>query len=334
MRDVFILGAGFSKAINDAMPTMKELSEEVIARLEKSPFPIQDTLYALGNDVELWMTYLSQEQPWLMEEHHYRNLALAREMRRHIRDVMVECTKSSMSSPTPEWLTCLINEWASRRAIVLTLNYDTLVERATRAISVGDHRGVLAESMYPLYFSDIQSRSGVPRLVDLRIETFTYLNLHGSTNLYYSGRSDFFGETIFMSKVPAWGTNDSGYESQSELISNDKEVLIIPPVTDKLTYFNNETIRRLWKDASAALWAAPRVFVIGYSLPPEDLGMKFFLQHSQPSEGTSVYIVDENAAVVERYEEVLPKLKVQHQFAGRAGVVSDFVSEYSALPPT
>ena len=42
------------------------------------------------------------------------------------------------------------------------------------------------------------------------------------------------------------------------MISGDKEVLIIPPVTDKLTYFNNETVRRLWREASEALYAASR----------------------------------------------------------------------------
>ena len=53
MKDVFILGAGFSKAINPRMPAMVELSREVIAGLKKSPFGVPDTLYALGENVEL-----------------------------------------------------------------------------------------------------------------------------------------------------------------------------------------------------------------------------------------------------------------------------------------
>ena len=65
-------------------------------------------------------------------------------------------------------------------------------------------------------------------------------------------------------------------------IVGDKTPLIIPPVTDKLTYFNNETVRRLWQEASNALLVATRVFVIGYSLPISDLGMEFFLRHSLP----------------------------------------------------
>ena len=338
MGDVFILGAGFSKAINVAMPTMKELSEEVITKLESSPFPIQDTLYAMGKNVELWMTYLSQQQPWLNEEHHHRNLALAADIlaadiRRHICDVIITRTKTSIESPIPEWLTSLINQWHSQRAFVITLNYDTLVERAAHKVPINGKEGVLAESLYPPYFSNIQSRSGEAMWSELKTDTFSYFKLHGSTNLYYSGRHSFYGETIFLSKAPPWGTEYSEYESRSRMISGDKEVLIIPPVTDKLTYFNNETVRRLWREASEALHAASRVIVIGYSLPPPDLGMTFFLQHSQPSENTAVYVVDEDSKVVSHYEKVLPKLKVRGDFAGETGAVSEFVCKYAGLLP-
>ena len=333
MGDVFILGAGFSKAISDAMPTMQELSEEVIAKLESSPFPIQHTLYAMGKNVELWMTYLSQQQPWLSEEHHYRNLALAADIRRHICEVITARTKKSMESPIPDWLTSLINQWHSQRAFVITLNYDTLVERAAHKVPINGKEGVLAESMYPPFFSNIQSRSGEGMWGELRTDTFSYFKLHGSTNLYYSGRPSFYGETIFLSKAPPWGTEYAEYESRSRIISGDKEVLIIPPVTDKLSYFNNETVRRIWREASDALYAASRVFVIGYSLPPPDLGMTFFLQHSQPSESTAVYIVDNDSKVVTHYERVLPKLRVRGEFAGGTDVVSEFVCKYPELPP-
>ena len=216
--DVFILGAGFSKAINDAMPTMKELSEEVIAKLKSSPFPIQDTLYAMGQNVEFWMTYLSQPQPWLNEEHHHRNLALAADIRRHICDVIVTRTKISIESSIPEWLVSLINQWHSQRAFVITLNYDTLVERAAHKIPVDGREGVLAESLYPPYFSSIHSRSGEGLWRELKTDTFSYFKLHGSTNLYYSGRHSFYGETIFLSKAPPWGTEYSEYESRSRMI--------------------------------------------------------------------------------------------------------------------
>ena len=331
-KDVFILGAGFSKAINGAMPTMDELSTEVIARLKKSPFQIQDTLHQLGNNIELWMTYLSQPQPWLKDEHHLRNKALATEIRGHINSIISERTKLSMEVPAPEWLTSLIKEWHSKRATIATLNYDTLVERAARKISVNGHEGVLAESMHPPYFSNLLARRGDALWGEERTDTFSYVNLHGSTNFYYSGRDSFYGETIFLSKVPPWGTEHAAYESYSRGMAGDKEALIIPPVTDKLTYFNNETVRRLWQEASQALWCAKRVFIIGYSLPMSDLGMQFFLQYSQPTEGTPLYVVDRNINVVSRYKEIMPKLRVKGDFAGTSDVVSDFAKAYPNLP--
>ena len=60
--------------------------------------------------------------------------------------------------------------------------------------------------------------------------------------------------------------------------------------------------------------------------------MTFFLQHSQPSENTAVYVVDENSEVVTHYREVLPKLRVKGEFAGGTDVVSEFVCRYAELP--
>ena len=134
--DVFILGAGFSKAINVNMPIMKDLSEEVIGKLrsisgmEGSHISIPSTLFHFGYDIERWITYLSQQQPWLSEEHHHRNVALARDIRGYIREAIVRQKSVAMQSPLPEWLNTLIRQWHTRRATVITLNYDTLIESA------------------------------------------------------------------------------------------------------------------------------------------------------------------------------------------------------------
>lgn len=138
MQDVFILGAGFSKAISEAMPTMANLSTKIIDRLEmlakqdEAPFHIHDTLLEFDNNIELWMTYLSQRQPWLSEEDYHRNLALTRNIRRLIREFIVDYKGCSMKKPPPDWLNTLIRRWHSQRASVITMNYDTLVESACR----------------------------------------------------------------------------------------------------------------------------------------------------------------------------------------------------------
>ena len=239
-----------------------------------------------------------------------------------------------MQSPVPEWLNELIRQWHTRRVTVITLNYDTLVESASRELKTDSSSRILPEQMYPPYFANVASRSGTGLWGEEQLDTFTYYKLHGSTNWYYSGRDVFYGETIFYSDVPPWEPQFSRGELRSHPQAEDKDWLIIPPVTDKLTYFNNETVRHLWQKASNDLWSATRVFVIGYSLPESDLGMQFFLQHSQPSPETraQLYVVDQKRDVVERYRNLLQDMNVIDDFAGRSDVVAEFVDFYCTSP--
>ena len=357
MSDVFILGAGFSKAINQLMPTMPELTDAVSDKLETLagyeearikiglPPPLKDTEDSdkeLENNIELWMTYLSQSQPWLDESWNQYNRAVASQIRMHIRSVIDSSTLASMnptgilangSSSKPLWLDSLIQQWHHRDATVLTLNYDTLVERASANLPAVSG-GISTYDMYPPYFSAVSSRSRssfgfAPR----ELETFTYLKLHGSVNWHYSGREDFFGETIYYSPVSPWGQNLAQPERDSLELAGDKAPLIIPPVTEKTTYFNNETVRRMWLDASQALSSATRVFVIGYSLPISDLGMQFFLKRSLPTKHTTWYIVDTSKRVLPRYRKLLmPFQTMNSDFVCEHEPVKTFADSYPNVP--
>ena len=192
------------------------------------------------------------------------------------------------ASIAPEWLRRLILAWHRREAVVITLNYDTLVEKACRDLRVSEKTSVLRPAdIYPPYFANLASRSGVGLWGGEVFPTFRLLKLHGSVNWHYSGREDFHGETIFFSDVPEFGPpgDEAARNARSQRLRDmaaDKETLIIPPVAEKTTYFNNETVRGLWKDAAAALQGAATLYVIGYSLPISDLGMRFFLAGNTP----------------------------------------------------
>ena len=225
-RDVFILGAGFSKAISDQMPTMEELTlavSELIERSELSlPPPLRDTEdrgRELENNIELWMAYLSQRQPWLDESFNQYNLAVATRIRRYIREFIEQSTSDSMTPP-PTWLEPLIVQWSTRQVSVIALNYDTLVERAARALSnpdINNGRGIHPSQIYPPYFSNIRSRVAPPVGAN-PLDTFTYFKIHGSVNLHYSGREDFYGETIFYSVVSPWGPEQHDIERGVPLV--------------------------------------------------------------------------------------------------------------------
>ena len=339
---------------------MDELTTEVQKRIEGSqfsfPLPLVDPEgrgRELGNNIELWMTYLSQQQPWLEESSNQYNRALATELRNQIARTIVERTSNSMGvgGPPPDWLKLLIELWSERAVTVITLNYDTLVERLAITIK-SRHRnegersryrqerekswyrnegdGLSLSQLYPRLLTNIRSR--VETLVSMDpVHTFLYLKLHGSVNWHYSGRDNFYGETIFYSDVSPWGGAIDRPEFLSMHSAIDKETLIIPPVTEKTNFFNNETIKSVWQQASGRLERASRVFVIGYSLPISDLGMQFFLKRSLPAEETEWFIVDTDKDVIGRYRKLLePQQKVRDDFVGPDSVLK-FSEEYPSL---
>ena len=121
----------------------------------------------------------------------------------------------------------------------------------------------------------------------------------------------------------------NSYERVALSVARDKKTLIIPPVAEKTTYFNNETVRRLWQEASNALESATRVFVIGYSLPISDLGMQFFLKRSLPNSETPWYIVNSDPEIAGRYRELLePQQTVVDDYVGEDDPVPRFAEAY------
>lgn len=67
MNRVFILGAGFSKAISSEMPLMNELSAHAQSVLDARPnkIPIPGASTPLAKNFEQWLSYLVETPPWL-----------------------------------------------------------------------------------------------------------------------------------------------------------------------------------------------------------------------------------------------------------------------------
>lgn len=334
-RDVFILGAGFSKAIAIQMPTMVELGAEVRKGLEEVTTLSSAIPDSLGDNIELWMTYLSQPQPWLREPDIDLHRSLGGRIRHSIATVVEERTAQASESLAPDWLRRLILSWQRREAVVITLNYDTLVEKAARDLRVSDKISrLLPLDIYPPYFANIASRSGASQWGSESDRGFRLLKLHGSVNWYYSGREDFHGETIFCSDVPEFGPARDKAARCAAIrrlhdLAADKETLLIPPVAEKTTYFINETVRGLWKDAAAALQNAAALYIVGYSLPISDLGMRFFLAGNSPGADCPIHVVNTDTNILECYREFLRKPDLQAKYVGPDNPVVRFARDYT-----
>ena len=336
MRDVFILGAGFSKAIAGSMPTLRELSGDVlrVIRGHKRYCEFADRLQRLfGTDVELWMNYLFQGGPWLSIEDTYYNLSLGHLIRKELAAIIIE--REHALEQRPNWMTQLVELWHNRKSMIVSLNYDTLIEREARSFELPREdprdevrRTIHPSSLYPPYFMYAAGRGGFGLWGADSPPSFTLLKPHGSTNWYYSGQPDFHGEAILYADVRPFESKEE--ENAQRDPPRDKDVLIVPPVTDKTSYLKNEIINRLWREAADALRDAHRVFVIGYSLPKSDLGMRAFLRENlSDSRVESIYVINSDSSIVGRFQEQLEPCRIDGRFAkdGRE-VVKEWVEAY------
>jgi len=76
MSDVFILGAGFSRAISPMMPLTSDLSKEVVDRYKHAGSIPAEVGRMIEEDFEKALTFLSQQNPDLTEEKNLRKKEL------------------------------------------------------------------------------------------------------------------------------------------------------------------------------------------------------------------------------------------------------------------
>jgi hypothetical protein len=303
MTAVFLIGAGFSKEASASMPLLGELTAEVRKQADLSFLP------EFGDSIELWLTYLSQPHPWLSEPDNLRNRALFIDITRTIRDVLGQReVAATRGRDCPEWLTKLTKRWHEDKAAVITLNYDTLIERAAGLISDPSRNNsfLSPENLYPIAMTELRRRNAMVFGAE-SIDSFKLFKLHGSVNWYYSGALSYFGELIYYGHVDRWGL-PSDREFQSVLLAKDKVPLIVPPTSEKSAYFQHESLRATWSQASLALQEASvsRLYCIGYSLPETDLGIRFFLLYNKRrSTPIPLYVVNTDKQAIGRYRRLL-----------------------------
>lgn len=134
--DVFVLGAGFSKAISRKMPLLLELSSAVSGRLGHHKEDVWEP-YS-GQNIEITLSFLTQRHPWISETEYHQNLALATDATEAIGSIIDSATQEILidNPRCPAWLLKFVHALHDRLATVITMNYDTLLERAFQEIAV------------------------------------------------------------------------------------------------------------------------------------------------------------------------------------------------------
>lgn len=336
MSDVFILGAGFSKAADPRMPLMSELWDAVVGPdLVEGRLPLQ----AFDRNVELLLTYLSQRHPWQSERQSLLNraafIALQTEIARAFEKRELEL---DLHQSRPEWLSVLISHWGHVPATVMSLNYDTCVEEATLGVEEGGGQDWAWHEFYGAPIPSVPERVGRRSNGGLGGPKFQLLKLHGSSHWRYSGESDGVREVIY--RLPLAGYMRERDEQVFPVTKGGSVGLvpfIVPMVADKSSFYQSPTLRSIWSRAAASLSSADRVYCMGYSLPPTDTAIRYLLACNQPQQQVPFYLVslqpDETHAAVLRqnYESALSgtnfELRTEFVTHGGAGPIPDAVAE-------
>ena len=342
-KDVFILGAGFSRAIYEPFPLAKDLLDLVINELSRS----NEGVNIPGEGFETWLSRIAEEQPYLSPDQNLARSATFMRASAAIAKVLGVEQRKALSAELPQWLGQLVQAWHVRGATLISFNYDDLVECAVayspltqNAERVTSHD--ILDRLPPLppslmseettssleYPRDTLEQFPAPKSEPLS-ETFRLLKLHGSLSWYWVP-NDVTGATL--QRWPHLGTflqprlDDSG---SIERALPGRSTFIAPPSSTKSKYLGNPVIRTIWTRAFEALRNAESVVFIGYSVPLQDQAAMSMIREAFNQNVTrpEICIVDRDPASVTRNlsDALPPDFYGPHLCFEK---VSDFVDSY------
>lgn len=271
-RPVYVLGAGFSKAINEAMPITNELGVALAKRLSGE---VEFDLHA-GETFEAWLTRQATPMPFLHGFENARRTADAARVIDEIAHVLDEQVDVSSETPAPLWLRQLIAIWHVERAVVLTFNYDTLIERAvnfsvpTHTSREGHVSNVMGDHVVfpapPAPQAQYLGDSGAGHTND----SFELLKMHGSLTWYWAS-GDPTGSTLIRVREKHILGSTKPLATEADFSgATTLDRYLIPPITAKDGYYGSYLANTLWRMARSHISSAASLTLIGYSPPPED----------------------------------------------------------------
>lgn len=271
-KDVWLLGAGFSKHIYNDMPLMSDLAKSVNDLI----------LHRFSNDlvlsnVELALSELRSDAPWKSPADKHQDLALYELMLERIQDELqiphgaLQSDKDNVALGQR-----LVNTWHMNRNHVITVNYDLLVETLTGSVRCARYREERPEDLhfiferhiYPIPIPHVRTRNSRSQGGNESEITFSYYKLHGSLN-YHTPRVPFQNATMYHR-----------HHNEVEDLAEGLQTFIVPPTYDKQTFIEHPVLHAIWNKAAIQLANIDvgRIIFIGYSMPQTDLTMMSMLR--------------------------------------------------------
>jgi len=230
-----------------------------------------------------------------------------REVRRALDYAIFKALEHSLGPVTAkkrrrsEATSILVNKLQPATSVIISLNYDVIIDIAlarkasnvVRRFDAADAERLSDVARlgvdYGLNFANIDSQA-------IGNQPFRLLKLHGSFNWLWSrvtGSVYFGGFTKSIGRVLDLNTYyDAGPAQFDEPITDLEPILITPT---HLKDMRNIHLGMLWRKAEQVLREARQVTFIGYSLPADDLHIKFLLKRAfgtRKQNAPSIVVVD------------------------------------------
>ena len=319
---VFFLGAGFSKAIDEQYPTLAELTERITVEFEKDSINAhyKEITSQYKDNIENLLTYLSTDLPWKTERQKALNKALYIDITEKIQNHFGGLNDNEEC----ETYQPLFDFIRGNQIPCITLNYDLLLEKYlySRMDNSYQVNNKTYKGYYKIPIESLNSRTGNSGFGFISANTDTFgkklspvLKLHGSINWLWTGSN--LGDTIYCQNIN---------KSEDLLLSEGLVPYIVPPVLDKSSFYNNNVLKSIWRQASSYLKNANEIYIIGFSFPQTDLAIKYLFQSSVQPEA-KIYIINTNQTVKIRYEKIFGKDSVIDTYCC-ADALSKFISEH------
>lgn len=264
-RTVYVLGAGFSRAVSSEMPVTDELGSRAADRLGMLGSAFIPKFDADGITFETWMSWLSERQPYQDEEAYFDDQAKFAGFTRTLAHILDEAQGRALQAGLPTWIYEFLSlvHWSCGN--VVTLNYDTLIETALDQAQLFDNTGrVGSGSVVTSFPSNASVMFGDGRGHIEQRDTFSLHKLHGSVD-WFAVAGDRTGATL-----DRFTTTQYAHPSVREVAIGGRDVFLVPPTSSKTGYFDNPKTRFIWRRAQETLLTADRVVLMGYSLPLTD----------------------------------------------------------------
>ncbi len=304
-KDIWILGAGFSKHIYKDMPLMSELTEnanDIIAHRFDNAFVL--------NNVEFALSELRSDAPWKSAVDKHRDLVLYELILERIQNTL-QIPHGTLHSGRDNVALGqrLVNTWHINRNHVITINYDLLVEGLLDSVRCAHFREERREDVYhllnrhihPIPIPHVRTRNSRSQGGNETEITFSYYKLHGSLN-YHTPRVPFQNTAMYYKQ-----------HNEVEDLAEGLQVFMVPPTYDKQTFIEHPVLHAIWDKAANQLANTNlgRIIFIGYSMPETDLTMMSMLRstirssHREGSVLPRIIVVNPDPDAASDYKKLL-----------------------------